>query len=348
MNQTNIDQDFMDYIEEHQGITTTAIVDRFNRPTSTIRNYKRKTLLILNRIQQQPDKKAFLEGFFMLKPVKDYMMIMDLTPESFTAYIETVVPLDEPKQPLTRDELLNMGIEVLHLSSDTHERLLKQNIQTVGDILHMTYDELRQTWMLGRRRPAIIVARVEQWCKTHHIPLSDYPMGLNFQESDPKLNETYKRGTDESIDVLDITPSLKEKLKNQDIYTINELLNKRESELKRIPLIGDRSITHIMTAIETYMHDKWEFNPRDLNNKLKTMGLSVRATNALARTKIRTINDLLNTTPKRLNHISDVGIQTFEHILTVSEQWVNSNGYDKNDYPLFDTEKELDSTIDEE
>ena len=169
--------------------------------------------------------------------------------------LPTMGSVMEEKGDISRDSYLSMTIEEMDLSVRSYNCLKRAGIETVGDLISKTMDDMMKVRNLGRK----YLEEVE-----HKLAM----MGLSFQESPeddtPIMGEVIEGGlgvmetdySDMTIEELDLSVRSYNCLKRANINTVGELLQKTEEDLFKVRNLGHPSI-------------------REIKAKLVSMGLSL-------------------------------------------------------------------------
>lgn len=169
--------------------------------------------------------------------------------------LPTMGSVMEEKGDISRDSYLGMTIEEMDLSVRSYNCLKRAGIETVGDLISKTMDDMMKVRNLGRKS----LEEVE-----HKLAM----MGLSFQESPeddtPIMGEVIEGGlgvmetdySDMTIEELDLSVRSYNCLKRANINTVGELLQKTEEDLFKVRNLGHPSI-------------------REIKAKLASMGLSL-------------------------------------------------------------------------
>lgn len=293
-----------------------------------------KTKLIVERVEQQPNAKVFLTGAFKLRPVHNYMTGMNLTPEAFIDYIQANFKTKN-KKTLTSEQKLTYGIEVLPISIDSYERLIRQNMTRIYDILSNTNRQLNTMWGLGPHRPRIIKEATEKWCLENGLVFEDYPLGKRFVVIEPLLQESLKYPSNDPLTNVDLTESVQRKLAENGYVTINDIANVRKSDISKIDGISDRVAGILITSINDYVIHQNEFDENSIHNHVKFMGIRTRGIHSLIRAGFPTIYHLYNMPRYKLASVRNLGNKTAEHVIEKAIEWAELHDIDQSIYPFF-------------
>jgi len=164
--------------------------------------------------------------------------------------IPTMGSLVVEKGGLSSDSYLRMTIEDLDLSVRSFNCLKRAGIETVGDLVEKTHDDMMKVRNLGRKS----LEEVE-----HKLAM----MGLSFKENPveeiPLMGDVIEGGlgviepdyTDWTIEELDLSVRSYNCLKRAGINTVGELIQKTEEELSKVRNLGYPSIKEIKTKLAT-------------------------------------------------------------------------------------------------
>ena len=297
---------------------------------------EKATKEILQRLEKQPDKQFFLNAMFNMSPVENYMIGMELTPDAFIQYIQTVSPInDTPIKNLTIQEKLTFSIVVIGLSYTAYTKMTKQHVTNVENLLFAPIEELEKKWPSWSKQPQILKDTVEIWCRVNKIPFEDYPLGKKHVVIEPPLSDLIKYPSDDSLSQVGLTLAQQRKLTMHGYKTINDIRSKRLSDLTKINKFSDRIATNIVNKINTYVVHAHEYDKNSMDNPVNHLGINTRGINALARMHCHTIAQLYQIPRKEVYKRGRLGEQTREQVIEKATQWAIDQSIDQKQYPFF-------------
>lgn len=169
--------------------------------------------------------------------------------------IPTMGSMVVEKGDLPSDSYLRMTIEDLDLSVRSFNCLKRAGIETVGDLVEKTLDDMMKVRNLGRKSLEEVERKLAM-------------MGLSFKETpaeevpimgdviEGRLEVIEPDYSDWTIEELDLSVRSYNCLKRAGINTVGELIQKTEEELSKVRNLGYPSI-------------------KEIKNKLATLGLSL-------------------------------------------------------------------------
>lgn len=124
-----------------------------------------------------------------------------------------------------------------------------------------------------------------------------------------KREEAMKK--ERRIDELLLSNRAINALKRVHIETIEQLMTKTESELFKIPNLGEKTRLEILKAINQHDEEKVEI---DKEGKIENLNLPIKCIRKLKKSGINSINELLKYTKNELREIDGIGSKTVEDI----------------------------------
>ncbi|MBK6646444.1 MAG: hypothetical protein IPG44_11995 [Anaerolineales bacterium] len=143
----------------------------------------------------------------------------------------------------------NVSIEKLNLSRRTFHALARSGILTIGD-LRQFLKKRYQIRNIGQKSFDEISKALYEMPNSPSLleNVKEEPVQLSFQEA-PTQNQAIQA----PIDVLDLLPSIKGKLKKYGFKTIDDLKRVPDSVLLNINFIGPKRLTKIKQLIDGYV-----------------------------------------------------------------------------------------------
>lgn len=148
-------------------------------------------------------------------------------------------------------EIDNVSIEKLNLSRRTFHALVRSGILTIGD-LRQFLKKRYQIRNIGQKSFDEISKALYELPNSPSLleDVKEEPVQLSFQEV-PTQNKTIQA----PIDVLDLLPSIKGKLKKYGFKTIDDLKRVPDSVLLNINFIGPKRLMEIKQLIDGFADD---------------------------------------------------------------------------------------------
>jgi DNA-directed RNA polymerase subunit alpha len=136
------------------------------------------------------------------------------------------IPLDSAHSPVRK---VNYQVEPARLGQDTD------------------YDKLTlEVWTNGSIRPDIAINLAAKLIKEHMTPFINFEEGPEVQEPEPENRPTpFNEHLDRSVEELELSVRSYNCLKNADIRTIRELVQKTEAEMLKTKNFGRKSLNEI-------------------------------------------------------------------------------------------------------
>lgn len=169
--------------------------------------------------------------------------------------IPTMGSMIVEKGGISQESYLCMTIEDLDLSVRSYNCLKRAGIETVGDLIEKTLDDMMKVRNLGRKsleeveRKLAMMGLSFKENPTEEIPL----MGIVVEGGLGVIEPDY---TDWTIEELDLSVRSYNCLKRTGINTVGELIQKTEEDLSKVRNLGSSCI-------------------KEIENKLATLGLSL-------------------------------------------------------------------------
>lgn len=291
---------------------------------------------ILQRLEKQPDKRYFLNAMFNMSSVENYMIGMELIPDTFIQYIQTVSPINDTiDKNLSIKEKLTFSIVVLGLSYTAYTKMTKQHVINVENLLFAPVEELEKKWPSWSKQPQILKDTVEIWCLANKIPFEDYPLGKKHVVIEQTLAKLIKYPSEDSLSQVGLTIAQQRKLTMHGYKTINDIRSKRLSDLTRINKFSDRIATNIVSKINTYVVHAHEYDKDSIDNPVNHLGINTRGINALARMHCHTIAQLYQIPRKEVYRRGRLGELTRKQVIEKATQWAIDHSIDQKKYPFF-------------
>jgi len=177
------------------------------------------------------------------KSKKEFLSIRNFGPYQFQEILEVIFAIKKIEQTL---------IKKLNLSPRTHRYLFKEGIFTVEELLSTTEEQLLNIVGVGGLKEIKFVLE---------------------QNNLGKLAENHnaaKLELIESVDKLDLAPSLKNSLKRAGIFTIEKLLTKTEEDLIKLRGIGYFGTKRIIECMN-FIKESNNIHKEEASNEKQTL-----------------------------------------------------------------------------
>ncbi len=238
-------------------------------------------------------------------------------------YIPNQMYIEQKQEtvPISRegnsDLILNMSIDILKLSNRSSNVLHKYNINTIGQLMNYSDEQLFRLRNMGQTSLSEIKGKLSQLLSA----------GREGYEQ-----TTYTSSLEKLQSILSVRSY--NALKNYGIKTVGDLLNLSSAEIYSIPNVGKLSAEEIQQTVvklrSSMIHDtdynesektdntiyKTSKDENTFQNKihLDDLCLSVRTHNALSKAGIKTLDQLLELSPEKLLSIRGLGKKCFEEL----------------------------------
>ena len=143
-----------------------------------------------------------------------------------------------------KEKVLSMRVEELDFSSRTQNALMRAGINTVEEIISYTEDEIIKVRNIGETGFA------EIWKKLHSLGLSFrereiYTMGMLIERPEVKGEKVLEM----TIEELDFSVRTYTCLKRAGINTVDDLLQRTESDMIKIRNLGRKSLEEVILKL---------------------------------------------------------------------------------------------------
>jgi len=208
---------------------------------------------------------------------------------------------------------LNQSIFVLGLSRRIVNSLYRNGIKTLEQLLSTTVSQLKSINGLGEKSISDINTALQRLDKNLSLDMDIFPNGANED----------KILSDSSIMNLPLSKSTIQLLYRGGIYTQTDLIGISREELRRIYGFQKHHLKELedffgfsekYSETPLFIQPSIELNEAVLNNSILTIGLPVRVANALHRSNIKTIRQLLSISKNDLSSIYGINQVSIEQI----------------------------------
>lgn len=164
--------------------------------------------------------------------------------------IPTMGNLVVEKGGISKDSILRMTIEELDLSVRSFNCLKRAGIETVGDLIEKTLDDMMRVRNLGRKSLEEVERKLAM-------------MGLSFKESPveeiPLMGDIIEGGlgimesdyTDMTVEELDLSVRTYNMLKRANLNTVGEILKLTKKELGEARFMTPRCVDEVIAKLST-------------------------------------------------------------------------------------------------
>lgn len=281
--------------------------------------------------------------YFEGKSLKEIASIVGLSPQrigqlddKIICQIKNLIKKNAVKQNNKFAENKEVPISCLNLSARTYNALTRTGVETLGDLLECSYEDLKRKRNMGKK----CIKEIEEQIRLI------YP-GYILKSHYMQIDEIYERyGMDEEelkkLSVCQVVKNTKytNTLLRNRVFTVSDLISLTSDQLRNMNGLGKKGYEEIENTLNTLLPDGFRFQERievsimtglvfenecDVPDEIRNLSiwelnLSARATNGLTRKRVDTIGQLLKLTKDEILSTRNIGVATAEEVAIIIKQ----------------------------
>lgn len=247
----------------------------------------------------------------------DFNVVKDQVPELLACYKKYLEEkkLAEEKEMEEEKDVNELPISVLKLGAQVTNRLLSNDINTIGDLRQLTRKKLSKINKLGSKGLEKVISSL-----TSYLNLSEEEvfLGLAQEQAERKKRIEAKSFGNDDIENLSLSFRANNVLHRKGLTTIGKLLEfLKTNTLDDIRGVGSKTKKEILDVLEEYLETKKEKTKEEQTDKtgISVLGLSKRSTNALYGAGIITVEQLSNLSLYELKRLTYLGEKSTKEIV---------------------------------
>ena len=333
--------------------TVRMLMEEFNLTEHNVKRILAEGPQLLKQVVYQPDADYFIKQVIQMDAAHYYAQFLDYSTDELIDAMRTAVPA-LPMAPITANNLLRFGIEVLALENKTYNLVMRHShIRSVNELLHYSPKQLTSVRYLSPTETQKIQQRLTEWSQQHGIDVSEYPLFApevrHDEDSKPTDTPRYTGTTQDPVSVLEPNVRAHNALRKWGVQTIEDLLNIPYRRVETTRHVGVRTRNHLWDALHKWAKendvviDHYPFIGdfrKHLNDPIETLRLNDRAYIGLTGNGIETVDQLLNTSSTAILHLRGLGPATKRHIHMRVRQWGEHYYIPVHTYPLYTSQQE--------
>lgn len=328
-------------LRENRNLTYQKAGQQVGLTASRMHDMEKRAERIIKRVVYQPEPLCFLEIATQMDDVKTYLQHYHITKHTFISYILDAVTDNDWITNVNTEQKLLYGIELLELERATYNTLIRwSSIRTINDVLNTCGQELDQIRQVSRKRRNHIIDQTQNWCEKNGIDIQKYNIVALTQQPEPMIKEHYGHTSDAPIGQLDLPKRLNDALIDNNLTTINDIINKTPGEIFALNGVGHKALQKLIKQLDYYFEQVFNHDPKNLENNVRTIDFNVRIRHTLNRCHIKTIQELLDTPYTDIKYTRNVGEKTLTELMNKLNHWANENNIDISQTELIKSKKE--------